>query len=364
MTTLEIAQNSRARSPHLKAILAGLSSNRISYAIALFCLIAAHAEAFILAVPIEFKPIYVACLPVLVVAFFVMIFEVSLEMVRLYKIDFRGALLPALWNKIIEKTFAPERVSNILHATIFISIYMMGFTVIKDLIPTARPFSWDPYLLALDQQLHFGRQPYEWLAFFLNHRSITYAINFNYNLWFFVMFGFVFWHSFAHKDNRLRQQFFVAFMLTWFIGTCVFGTIFSSVGPGFHGRLYPDQVDPFKPLLEWLAYSNQFYQIYSVSTMNALWESYVNGKGLISGISAMPSMHVGSSVILVLCARATGKSWLFCAICFFCAAIFIGSIHLGWHYAVDGYVGAAIAVFGWWLAGKIVIWDRAARGVV
>jgi hypothetical protein len=31
----------------------------------------------------------------------------------------------------------------------------------------------------------------------------------------------------------------------------------------------------------------------------------------------------------------------------FAAVIFVGSIHLGWHYAVDGYV-SALAVAGIW----------------
>ena len=40
------------------------------------------------------------------------------------------------------------------------------------------------------------------------------------------------------------------------------------------------------------------------------------------------------------------------------AQIMIGSVHLTWHYAIDGYAGAAIAVFGWWLAGRLIDWAR------
>ena len=35
----------------------------------------------------------------------------------------------------------------------------------------------------------------------------------------------------------------------------------------------------------------------------------------------------------------------------FAAVIMIGSVHLGWHYAVDGYLGAAVA-WGAWRAGR------------
>ena len=35
----------------------------------------------------------------------------------------------------------------------------------------------------------------------------------------------------------------------------------------------------------------------------------------------------------------------------YAALIFIGSIHLGWHYAVDGVIGIAGALAIWWICG-------------
>jgi membrane-associated phospholipid phosphatase len=37
----------------------------------------------------------------------------------------------------------------------------------------------------------------------------------------------------------------------------------------------------------------------------------------------------------------------------FAAIIAVGSVLLAWHYAVDGYAGAAIALACWWLAGRL-----------
>jgi hypothetical protein len=303
-------------------------------------------------------------IPIFMVVAVFLIVSMIQELWRLNRLGHQGPVLPALWQKIHSRDFAPTRVANAVHSTICMTAFMTGFTAIKDLIPVANPFSWDATFIELDRVLHFGTQPFEWLAPLLNVPIITYLININYNIWFFVMIGFCFWHGFAHKENRLRQHYFVAFMLTWFLGTGVFGTLFSSVGPGLYGRFYAGAVDPFQPLMAWLQHTSQFYEVYSMNTMDQLWESYVQGKGLISGISAMPSMHVGSSVIFVLCAIATGKRWLIWATSLFCFAIFIGSIHLAWHYAADGYLGAAIALVSWWIAGKIVTWDRAARNAV
>lgn len=363
MNTIAVTRRSWFGGPYTSAIRQGLRDHRLLYALSFFCLFAAYAEASLLGVPPKLKPVYFLTIPIFMAVGVLILIGLMLELWRLNRRKYEGAILPALWEKIHTRDFAPQRVSNAVHSTICMTAFMTGFTAIKDLIPVANPFSWDIAFTELDRVLHFGSQPYEWLAPILNVPFITYVINLNYNLWFFVMLAFCFWHGFAHTENRLRQHFFFAFMLTWFLGTSVFGTVFSSVGPGLYGRFYADQIDPFKPLMAWLQHTSQFYPVYSMSTMDQLWESYVQGKGLISGISAMPSMHVGSSVLFVICALVTGKRWLIWATSVFCAAIFIGSIHLAWHYAADGYLGAAIAVFCWWISGKIVNQDRAARGV-
>jgi membrane-associated phospholipid phosphatase len=45
--------------------------------------------------------------------------------------------------------------------------------------------------------------------------------------------------------------------------------------------------------------------------------------------------------------------WFFMA---YAAVIMLGSVHLAWHYAIDGYAGIAIAFACWWVAGPISRW--------
>jgi hypothetical protein len=116
-----------------------------------------------------------------------------------------------------------------------------------------------------------------------------------------------------------------------------------------------DGEDPFQPLMAYLNEANEITPIYALHTQDLLWESYLGAEGMIKGISAMPSIHVGMCVLLALLAFAGGKrrlGWFFAALT---ATIFLGSIELGWHYAVDGYAGAVVALATWFLAGRLVL---------
>lgn len=44
--------------------------------------------------------------------------------------------------------------------------------------------------------------------------------------------------------------------------------------------------------------------------------------------------------------------------------IMIGSVHLGWHYALDGYVGALGTVVVWWLVGQLLKRTHAGLNVI
>jgi hypothetical protein len=41
--------------------------------------------------------------------------------------------------------------------------------------------------------------------------------------------------------------------------------------------------------------------------------------------------------------------------------VLVTSVHLAWHYAVDGYIGAAGMIAIWWVVGRIIAWRDGAR---
>jgi PAP2 superfamily len=356
MTVDTLSSSPTHASRILEAVRDGFGRHALLYGFAGLVLAAALAEAAVLHLPFDFEMVMIFSGPVLLILLVMVMAGLLLEAVRLARAGHMGSVTVALARKIRDDYLAPMRVANAVHSFLFMTAYMVGYTFIKKAIPTAHPFAWDPDLAAIDKAVHFGHQPYELLSV-LNHPLITFLLNMNYNMWFFVMFSLWFWQGFAASDTRLRLHFLLGFTLTWFLGTCGLGTLFSSVGPCFYGRLYPgDQT--FAPALQWLATANQTYPIFSLTVMDELWKNYETGVGMVNGISAMPSMHVGTSVLFAVLGFASGKRWLGWTLAAFAACIFLGSIHLAWHYAIDGYVGAAVALCGWWLAGRLIDWAR------
>lgn len=345
-----------------RALYAGLRGHALLYALASGMMIVALIAAIHLDRLFNIQMVLLFSLPVIILSGFAILWAALRELLRLWRSGHQGSATVALVRTIGAQTLAPQRIANVVHAGLLLSLFMTAFTALKTFLPSLNPFQWDTTFMEWDRAVHFGRDPYLILQPVLGYPTVTFGLNLVYNLWFFIMASAWIWQSFAKQDSALRQRFLVAVLVTWFLGTNVLGTIFASVGPVFYGRLLGGP-DPYLPLLAYLNETARLVPLWAVDTQNTLWQSYEAGDGLISGISAMPSMHVGSSLLLVFLGFAAGKRWLGWSMLVFTGLIFLGSIHLAWHYAIDGYAGAAVAVAGWYLAGRLVRWDRARQGL-
>ncbi|MDX1802987.1 MAG: phosphatase PAP2 family protein [Alcanivorax sp.] len=242
-----------------------------------------------------------------------------------------------------------------LRALFLVSAFTFFFSAVssfKTLIPAFQPFTWDPHLAALDQQLHGGLQPWQILQPLLGSPPVTFVLNFFYNLWFFVMFVAYYWQVVWIRNEALRSRFLLSFILCWAINGSILAVIFSSVGPCFYGRFYPDLVNPYAGLMSYLKHANDVLPIWALPTQNMLWDLHLQDKlGVGAGISAMPSMHISIAWLIFMLSRQ-GPRWLAWLGGTFFVLIFIGSILLGWHYAVDGYLSVIVTTLIWFVVKK------------
>lgn len=221
-------------------------------------------------------------------------------------------------------------------------VFAMGMGVLKGAIAVLAPFSWDIALSRLDRALHFGHLPHEWLAPLLAWPLALSVLNVLYHVWFFLQIGSIFAIAFASRD--LRRQFLLSYILTWLVGGFLIAMAVSSAGPVYVERL--GLGTDYVPLTDALAAASRQYPIWALDVQERLWAGFTGASTGSAGISAFPSMHVATATLFVLAARRVGRP-LYLASLAFWATTLLGSIVLGWHYAVDGYAGTLIAMVIW-----------------
>lgn len=255
-----------------------------------------------------------------------------------------------LISEISELVQSPGRIINAVPLIVALMFFNKALLELKIHIPVLHPFDWDTYFFKLDRQLHFGIDPWVILQPIMDFDTITVICNIFYAFWFFVMFGALLWFGFQKQVTELRTRFFISYMLLWFIGGGLMALFFSSAGPAFYGNLGLHD-DPYVGLMSYLNSVDQRVSVSSVSAQKILWDGYL-GLTKPFGISAFPSMHNGSAFLVALSFRQISRT-LSNIMFGFTAVIFLSSVHLGWHYAVDGYAAFGIALLCWWVAGPI-----------
>ena len=228
-----------------------------------------------------------------------------------------------------------------------------AFTTLKFEIPESVPFYADPWLADLDHAIHAGEP---WLLAHAHAPSWTPAVieALYTQAWFTEWFGVFFFVAFW-SNRPARARYLWAFSLTLLIVGTMLATLLSSVGPILYDRIYGG--DRFAGLLETLAANGNNSFLEYANYLLAAHDQRQAAFG--TGISAMPSVHVAMAVLnawfLTSLNRGVGViGWAFAA------AILFGSVYSGWHYAIDGYVSAAITSTIWLACGRMAYASSAA----
>jgi hypothetical protein len=272
---------------------------------------------------------------------------VAIVLLRLYR-HRPASPIKFTWHLLIKDLRVVERGFIALPCVLLFPQFSSAFTSVKSSIPLLHPYGLDPLFARWDSLIH-GGHAWELIHPLVGYPLATLVINFSYNLWMFVV-----WFTFAlvtvmTAARVLREQYLLSFFGCWILLGSLAAIGLSSVGPCFYGLLFP--ADPYGPLMSYLRSVDEIYPIWALSTQDMLWESYTsNTTGLGSGISAMPSLHVAittlNALLLSRLSRVAGiLGWAYLAV------ILVGSVHLAWHYAIDGYVSILAVLLIWRAAG-------------
>jgi len=267
----------------------------------------------------------------------------------------RSLRSPRTWLDALGSFFHPGRTLAFGVVLFALPPFMSVFTSFKASIPDARPFGGlDVAFMEIDRLLHFGQHPWILLHDLLGSPAATAFIDLTYSLWFAVLWLTVIWQAWhGSYFSDAREQFLLALAASWVVIGVGFATLMASAGPVYYGAV-TGAADPFAALVEYLHRVDATRPLKAVWIQGVLWENYVEpgANPFGEGISAMPSMHVSMAVLMALVGFRVHSlvGWVYTA---FAILIMIGSVHLAWHYAIDGYLAAALTIAIWWASGRI-----------
>jgi hypothetical protein len=221
---------------------------------------------------------------------------------------------------------------------------------VKMSFPDANGFWADPYLIAFDRWL-FGTDP--WLLTHALLGPATPVMEAIYSGWIAV----VVLSSLAVgllAGETVLARFYTGLALIWTVLAIVVAEQMVSAGPLFG----PQLGFGFEPLVAELQRSAPL----TILAKTYLWEAHSTGVVRIgAGISAAPSIHCAISFLFVF---ASWRTRLFPLAVAYATVIWLGSVHLGWHYFADGLISLAGVALLWplclWAATwRWPVWQRA-----
>ena len=238
-------------------------------------------------------------------------------------------------------------------AFLLMSVVAHVYLNFKVNIPNFAPYSWDHAFAEIDRLLFLGNDPWVITHWVLSSLDATIFLDNLYLLWFNLLKLGVLSVAVLPMRNHTRLTFLLAYGLSWIIGGVLLAIILPAAGPVYMERITGDPT--FAPLMDLLYQYSQLTEVRALGIQELLWEGYTNPDVDPLGISAFPSLHLEMAATSTLLGFAVSRviGW---TLVVYTAALLVGSVHLGWHYAIDGIAGIALAIVFWRISARVTSW--------
>lgn len=279
-------------------------------------------------------------------------------LVELYRNRPRGGPGPsplAVLFAVGRKRWERDRFASLFWPPLLFALLMASFNAFKQMVLPAAGFAYDPAFAAADKALFMGVDPWRVTHAVLGSPDATWLVDRAYHAWFVPMsLGVLLCAWLPASTYRLRNQYLLSYIAIWIGIGSVLAFLMPSAGPcyyeAFHGS-YPSFAELNARLVA--AQGAAGANLTALANQAGLLRLF-GGENLAvgAGISAMPSVHNGLAVLFAIAAWRVNK-WLGAALAAYAVLIWIGSIHLGWHYAIDGLLAAVLTLGIWKVAGRV-----------
>lgn len=231
-----------------------------------------------------------------------------------------------------------------------VSVFLPAFSALKSQVGRVYPYDWDQAFIDLDYAIH-GTDPWRLLQPLIGYPVVTFAIAMAYQVWILLLYIMLPLLCVWISCRKLATQVLLTYLISWIVIGAILANIFASVGPCFVEPFFGD--DRFRPLMSYLQSVDRQYPLMFLDVQESLMEWKLNNESELGrGISAMPSMHVSIALIFFLATRRL-SNWLGWLMGAFFVIILIGSVHTGYHYAVDGYAAIIFTLLIWYVSGIV-----------
>lgn len=231
-----------------------------------------------------------------------------------------------------------------------------AYNVFKQRMLPSTGYGYDGFLAGIDHSI-FGTDPWKLTHALVPSAEATRLIDLAYHPFFFPMTMGIAICTFLPLNSRHRLRHTMAFAMLTIVPTSLVAALLPAVGPCFDLFYHGNQ--QFVEMTNTLAAQQatliaQGHPGLESLAAQAKLQSLLGAPSIADGggIAALPSMHNALSTLFLCFLVGFSRRWLWVALPY-AALILFGSVHLGWHYAIDGVVGIALAFLMWRIAGPI-----------